>query len=79
MRNRVVYYAKQDKDGAIKLIRMVDGGASTLAGDLELVRFSYWDERGRAALVPAQIRRVVVEITRRHAKHKVTAEVSLRS
>jgi type II secretory pathway component PulJ len=79
MRNRVVYYAKQDEDGAIKLMRMVDGGASTLAGDLELVRFSYWDERGRAALVPAQIRRVVVELTRRHAKHKVTAEVGLRS
>lgn len=79
VRNRVAYYTKPEEDGAIKLMRMVDGGANTLTGDLELVRFSYWDERGRATLVPAQIKGVVVEITRRHERQKVAKEVSLRS
>jgi hypothetical protein len=79
VRNRVAYYTRREEDGTIKLMRMVDGGASTLTSDLEGVRFSYWDERGRAALVPARIKRVVVEITRRQARQQVAKEVGLRS
>lgn len=78
VRNRVVYYTRQDEHGAIKLMRMVDGGASTLTGDLDSAKFSYWDGRGRATLVPMQIKRVAVEIKRRHGMRTTWKEVGLR-
>ncbi len=37
--NRVVYYTKRDENGTVKLMRMVDGGASILIGDLDRSAF----------------------------------------
>ena len=44
--NRVGYYTKRNENGTVNLMRMVDGGANTLIGDLDDLHFSYWDEHG---------------------------------
>lgn len=79
VRNRVVYYIKRDEQGALRLMRMVDGGASVLIGELEDVRFSYRDERGHITNQPSQVKRVVVEIEPSRFARRVVREVSLRS
>lgn len=79
VRNHVVYYTKQDERGLLRLMRMVDGGASTLVGGLESIRFAYRDDRGRATAEPSQVKRVVVKIESNHSTQHVEREVSLRS
>jgi type II secretory pathway component PulJ len=77
--NRVVYYTKRDESGRIKLMRMVDGGANTLIGDLDDLHFSYWDEHGHVTQQPSLVKRVVLEIESNHSLHRMMREVSLRS
>jgi hypothetical protein len=56
VRNRVRYYTRRDEAGTLRLMRMVDGGASTLIGGIGDIRFIYRDSRGRTTSVPAQVR-----------------------
>jgi hypothetical protein len=77
--NRVVYYARHDPSGVLRLMRMVDGGANVLVGELDSVRLSYWDELGRAAHSPSMIKRVVIEVTSKRLSRPTIHEVSLRS
>lgn len=77
--NRVAFYTKRDDDGTLKLMRMVDGGANTLIGDVEDLHFSYWDEHGHVARQPSLVKRVVLEINSAHPLHRIMREVSLRS
>lgn len=77
--NRVVYYRKRDENGRMKLMRMVDGGASVLIGDLDDLHFSYWDEHGHATEQPAVVKRVVLEIESNRFLHRMVREVTLRS
>lgn len=77
--NRVVYYTKREENGTAKLMRMVDGGANTLIGDLEDLHFSYWDEHGHITRQPSLVKRVVLEIKSNHSLHRMMREVSLRS
>jgi Tfp pilus assembly protein PilW len=77
--NRVAYYTKRDENGTMKLMRMVDGGANTLIGNLESLRFSYWDEQGHVTEHPSLVKRVVLEIKSNHRLHRMMREVSLRS
>ena len=79
VRNRVRYYTRRDESGTVRLMRMVDGGASTLIGGMGDICFSYRDSRGHATSVPAQIKRVVVEIESEHPARRALREVSLRS
>ncbi|TKS58884.1 MAG: hypothetical protein EWM72_02536 [Nitrospira sp.] len=79
VRNRVVYYTKRDEKGALRLMRMVDGGANVLIGELEDAHFSYRDERGYLTHLPSQVKRVVVEIEQTYSGRRVMREVSLRS
>lgn len=79
VRNRVVYYTKRDEKGALRLMRMVDGGANVLIGDLGNARFYYRDERGRATSLPSHVKRVVVEIELSGSVRRIVREVSLRS
>jgi hypothetical protein len=79
IRNRVFYYTKRDEQGILRLMRMVDGGANVLIGELDSARFSYRDEHGHATSLPSQVKRVVVEIESSHSARKVVREVSLRS
>lgn len=79
VKNRVVYYAKSDGEGPVRLMRMVDGGANALIGGLGKAHFSYRDEYGRPAFLPSQVKRVVIEIESDHASRRVIREVGLRS
>ncbi|HEY7531914.1 MAG TPA: hypothetical protein VH681_03910, partial [Nitrospiraceae bacterium] len=62
MVNHVRYYTRQNEDGYIQLMRMIDGGASVLVDDLQSFRLSYWNERGVIANSRQQITRIVVEV-----------------
>ena len=77
--NRVAYYAKRDENGTVKLMRMVDGGANTLIGDMKDLHFSYWDEHGHVTQQPSLVKRVMLEIESNHSLHRMMREVSLRS
>lgn len=79
VRNRVRYYTKRDESGTLRLMRMVDGGASTLIGGIGDIRLSYRDISGRATWVPARIKRVVVEILSGRQARRSVHEISLRS
>lgn len=78
MRNRVVYYTKEEVEG-ISLMRMVDGGASVLIGDLKTVTFSYRDRRGHVTWRPSEIANVVVEIRPKLTRGPYKRGVALRS
>lgn len=79
VKNRVDYYTKRDENGTVKLMRMIDGGANTLIGDLETLHFSYWDEHGHVTQQPSFVNRVVLEIKSNDFPHRMLREVSLRS
>ena len=79
VKNRVSYYIRHDEDGLLRLMRMVDGGASTLVAELRNARFAYRDNRGRTTTVPSHVRRVVVEIESSRFVQTVVREVGLRS
>jgi hypothetical protein len=75
----VGYYTKRNENGTVNLMRVVDGGANTLIGDLEDLHFSYWDEHGHVTQQPSLVKRVVLEIESNHSLHRMMREVSLRS
>jgi hypothetical protein len=77
--NRVRYYTRPDDRGVPRLLRQIDGGASVLVGDLEAVRFSYWDERGHVAAEPGLVRRIVVEVWLPRFAARAIREISLRT
>lgn len=79
VRNRVVYYAKQDEDGTSQLMRMVDGGASAMIGGLQDLRFSYWDDTGKTTRDLSHVKRVVLEIHSDHPRGRMLRDVSLQS
>lgn len=79
VRNRIRYYSKHDDQGNKRLLRMVDGGASVLFGDVEAAKFSYWDEDGRTASHPRRLKRIVVEVTLRGVGARAVREISLKS
>lgn len=77
--NRVKYYVKDNEDGTSNLMRMVDGGASVLIGDLDKLRFSYWTDMGQETTQPSLVRRVILEIHSDQPLHRMVREVSIRS
>ncbi len=77
--NRVRYYSRQDEQGVPRFLRQLDGGAGVLVGEIRDVRFSYWDDRGRLTTLPAQVRRIVVEVTVPRDPRKAVREIGLRT
>ena len=77
--NQVAYYVKSDEKGTSRLMRMVDGGASVLIGDLETAGLSYRDENGQMTQQPSRVKRVVLNIGSSRALHNMVREVGLRS
>ena len=77
--NRVKYYVKRNEDGTSSLMRMVDGGASVLIGELGDLELSYWNDMGQGATQPSQVKRVVLEIHSSQPLHRMVREVSIRS
>ena len=79
VQNKVFYYVKRDKEGTSNLMRMVDGGASVLIGELDGLRFSYWSEMGQETNQPQLVKRIVLEIESNQRLHRMVREVSIRS
>jgi len=79
IRNRIRYYSKQDDQGNKRLLRMVDGGASVLFGDIQTAKFSYWDEEGRTVTQPGRLKRVVVDVMLLGMETRAIREISLKS
>jgi len=77
--NQVAYYSKSDERESYQLMRMVDGGASVLIGNLESLRLSYRDENGHMTQQPSQVKRVVLHIGSSRTLHRMVREVGLRS
>ncbi len=77
--NRVKYYVKGNEDGTSNLMRMVDGGANVLIGELGDLHFSYWNDMGQGTTQPSQVKRVVLEIHSSQPLHRMVREVSIRS
>jgi len=77
--NRISYYIRRDETGAVRLMRMVDGGASTVIGDLKAAQFAYRDSEDRPTTVTAQVRRIVAVIAAAHSSAVVVRDVGLRS
>lgn len=77
--NRVRYYTRPDERGVPRFLRQLDGGAGVLVGEIQGVRFSYWDDRGRLAISPAQVRKIVVELTLPRDPRKAVREIGLRA
>ncbi|BCA54979.1 hypothetical protein W02_21190 [Nitrospira sp. KM1] len=76
--NRIRYYTKRDDNGVPRLLRQIDGGASVLVGDIQDVRFSYWNEKGQMAAQSGSIRRVVVSVTLPRGAFETVREIALR-
>jgi hypothetical protein len=77
--NHVRYYSRRDEQGALRLMRQIDGGASVLVGDIKEARFSYRDENGQVATVPAFVRLVVVEVVMSHRGFRAVRAISFRT
>jgi hypothetical protein len=77
--NRVRYYSRADERGSLRLLRQIDGGASVLIGDIKGMALSYWNERGLKTAQPAEVRRIVVEISLPHRTVREKREISLRT
>ena len=79
LNNRVVYYTKRNDTGTISLMRMVDGGANMLIGELEQVAFEYRDKYGRTTVVSSRVARVRIDIKPRYKWKDETRSIALRS
>lgn len=78
--NRVAYYTKRDdRRDLVTLMRMVDGGASTLMEGLDFVQFHYLDDLGASMSTLGRMKRVVLKVKASHSSLPVVKEVSLRS
>jgi hypothetical protein len=77
--NRVAYYTKHDEHGVLHLMRMVDGGANVLVGELNEAHFSYRDGHGHVTQRPSEVRRVLLEMEPSYLSHRTVREVGLRS
>lgn len=77
--NRVKYYVKGNEDGTSNLMRMIDGGASVLIGELGDLQFSYWNDMGQETTQASHVKRVVLVIHSSQPLHRMVREVSIRS
>lgn len=78
--NLVRYYTRRDEEeGGVKLMRMVDGGASTLVGPLQDMRVAYWDEHGRTTSSLRDIKRITIHLQTTETAAAVVRDVALRS
>jgi hypothetical protein len=76
--NDVRYYLRRDDRGATRIMRMVDGGAGTLIGDVAHFELKYFDREGRPARAPDRVARVRVEVAVGRGRAIVTHDIGLR-
>ncbi len=76
--NDVRYYLGHDGRGVTRVMRMVDGGAGTLIGDVAHFELKYFDREGRPARAPDCVARIRVEVAVSRAPTMVIQEIGLR-
>ena len=76
--NQVHFYLRKDRSGTTNLMRQVDGGASTLVGDVTWFRLGYLDKDGKPTQDPARVARVRVELSVGSDRRVLMREIGLR-
>jgi prepilin-type N-terminal cleavage/methylation domain-containing protein len=77
--NRVRYYLKQQEDGRLRLMRDVDGGASTLLADMESFQVQYLNREGRRASDIREVVRIRVTIEMGAKNVQLTRDIAIRT
>ena len=76
--NHVRYYLRGGGKDLLRLMRMVDGGASTLVDEVATMRLSYFGSEGRTALDPATIADVRIDLTLKRKTTPIRRVISVR-
>ncbi len=76
--NRVRYYVKRQDDGTMRVMRDVDGGASTLLGDVSQFELQYLDRDGRMTTDLSEVVRVRVAIQAGRQGSRLVRDVAIR-
>ncbi|MGZ8383860.1 MAG: PilW family protein [Nitrospira sp.] len=77
--NRVRYYLKRDDDGTLRLMREVDGGASTLLADVGKFKLHYLNREGRLTTDVREVARVRVTIWVGQERTSLMRDVAIRT
>ena len=77
--NRVRYYLKQQEDGTRRVMREVDGGASTLLADVASFQLQYVNKEGRVTSDSREVVRVRVTVEMSQKNSKLTREIAIRT
>ena len=77
--NQVRFYVRKDQNGTTSLMRQVDGGASTLIGDVTWFRLVYLDQEGKLTRDPTRVARVHVEVSVGGDRRVLTKDIGLRA
>ncbi len=76
--NDVRYYLRHDERGVTRVMRMVDGGAAPLIGDVAHFELKYFDREGRPARAPDRVARIRVEVAVSRGRAMMTQDIGLR-
>jgi hypothetical protein len=76
--NQVRYYLRADQQGKTTVMRMVDGGANALMGEIGLFRLTYFAKDGRPTRDPAFVARVRIKAGAAGGGWTLTRDVGLR-
>jgi hypothetical protein len=77
--NRVRYYLKRQDDGAVRLMREVDGVASTLLADVDNLQLQYLNTEGRMTRDTREIVRVRVTIQMGQTSSRLMRDIAIRT
>ncbi|WP_447978139.1 PilW family protein [Candidatus Nitrospira bockiana] len=76
--NRVRYYLGKGRSGRTSVMRMVDGGANTIVGEVAEFRLVYLGKDGQPTTDPARIARVGITLRVGDDRRALITEVALR-
>jgi hypothetical protein len=76
--NRIRYYVKRQDDGTLRVLRDVDGGASTLLGDVSEFELQYLDRNGRVTSNLSDVVRVRAAIQVGRQGSRLVRDVAIR-
>jgi hypothetical protein len=76
--NRLRYYVSTAPSGKQSVMRQVDGGANTIAGDVTKFQLTYFNKQGRPTTDAASVSRVRVELAVGHDRQGIVSEIGLR-
>ena len=77
--NRVRYYVKRQADDSIRVMREVDGGASTLLADVESFQLQYLGNDGRETNDRREVVRVRVTIEMDQKSSRLMRDIAIRT